>query len=248
MANVKITIPLAGATATIPGAISDNYIIEDSGVMLANYVLTATTPVLSNRVVTVWYKGNLDVTTNNTNIFLFGTDVTQEKLDKDGIFTFSWNGSTWDMLYTPDFEENEIILPNMLTDASRVRHVSITLNYDNAISPQTQTLINPYIGANITKMYIRECTLLDADAEILVAHGVGMLPYLTYSSADNGVTITTNIITDDTLVVPNAMAAGSYSIINVDNTAGSTTSSFWEIGQSGAATTGSIEVIFEFQL
>ncbi len=248
MANVKITIPLAGATATIPGAISDNYIIEDSGVMLANYVLTATTPVSSNRVITVWYKGGLDVTTNNTNIFLFGHDITQERLSIDGIFTFSWNGATWDMIYVPDFEENNIVSTSMLSDEGRVRHLSVTLNYDSTVSPQTQTLINPYIGANITKMYIRECTLLDADAELFIAHGVGFLPYIVYTSATNGVTISTTTITDDTLTVPSEMVAGSYSEIEITNTAGSTTSTFWEISQGGLATTGSIELILVFQV
>ena len=190
MANVVITIPLVGATTTIPGFNQDNYIIEDSGIMLANYVLTATVPVRNNRVITVWYKGNLDITTNNTNIFLFGHDITQEKLDKDGIFTFSWNGATWDMLYSPDFEESSFIQPSKLVAPQTVRTITQIINYDTAVSPMVYTIFNPYPNSLFYNLYVKEVEgLVGGDAEFTFVHNQGgFAPNILFSSGTNGIT------------------------------------------------------------
>ena len=246
MANVKITIPLAGATATIPGAISDNYIIEDSGTMLANYVLTATTPVLSNRVIKVYYKGGLDVTTNNTNIFLFGHDITQEKLNHQGIFTFSWNGATWDMIYVPDFEENFVVSPSKLTYPLKFRTITQIINYDAAISPALYYIINPYGNSMLYEVVIKEIDFIDANAELTIFKTPGNLDPVIYGLGTNGITFSGGGVI--TVPGPGALSPSFYGYVNSNSPIYTSGDPDWYISIGGLATTGRLEVTMRFEL
>lgn len=111
----------------------DLYIINGTTTLLSNAVIG---PDISNGTPYVGlqyeflYQADVDITTNNTHFFVFGTELTQKQCQTQSTITATYNGSGWDVRIMPDFEETDFITASMLDLESKKYVVTAELSWE----------------------------------------------------------------------------------------------------------------------
>jgi hypothetical protein len=230
------TIPSIGGTLTIPGASTDDYVFEGVNTMTNNFVVTYSAPVFMNRLLRIHWKADLDITTNNTHVFLLGHQLTQEMVNKESIFEFFWDGANWLMHYTPNFDSGASITPVSLEDRLNYRNVSVLVDYSN---PYVQSLLMPFEKVEIKKVYMKEITPINGVASIWLDHQNGGLTY--FIPFTNEINCTFNGVE---LEFNNGQTAGTQGVADCAYT--------WNVGDNsilidpGAAPTTATSGLMEF--
>lgn len=241
--NININIPLIGGTTTVGGLNDNHYIMTGSGNLSGNYQFLCSTPVNSNRIMTITWKANLNTTVFSTSIILLGHTITKEQASVNGVFTMYWNGVSWEMDYHPDFNQTQFIIPEKLTLNQQYRTISRIIDYSN---PQTQPIINPFKKDELVKIYISEITPIDNTAAISLIHNMGGIMYwINGTNPLNGVSVVGDEILYASGTTPGNVGTLDFTGKDTDNY-----NLDWtiEIPAGNLATTGLIEVTFLFKL
>ena len=119
MAYIESTYPItltsSGGTITLDSSIPvGEYDITGSATLLASYIITYTGTLNTN----LKYVLNYDATIvlNGNTLTIFGLSLDDNQALQKGIITAKYDGSTWDTVFIPDFENDDIIETRHLID------------------------------------------------------------------------------------------------------------------------------------
>lgn len=130
----SITLNASGGTIALDvTSPTELYILNGMVTLLSNVVIDA--DVSNGAPYTglqyeFLYQAYVDITTNNTHFFVFGTELTQKQCQTQSTITATYNGSGWDVRIMPDFEETGFITADMLDSESKKYTVTAELSWE----------------------------------------------------------------------------------------------------------------------
>ena len=210
--TITLNILLNGTGTEIPSLLTTDpyelYLIQGSTIAIGNYALVPTGTPSLGLTYKFKYKATLDITTNSKTFSLFGTNITQEQLNKNWSAECYYNGTSWDIILDMDFSEAGIISSTNLQS-----NIINTLNLANG-SVTTPKLANLAVtDAKLASDAVTTSKILDANVT-------------TAKIADDAVTtvkvLDSNITTakiNDLAVTTNKLAATSVTNAKVANDA-----------------------------
>lgn len=130
----SITLSASGGTIALDvTSPTELYILNGTVTLLSNITIDAD---ISNGApytglqYEFLYQADVDITTNNTHFFVFGTELTQKQCQTQSTITATYNGSGWDVRIMPDFEETDFITASMLDLESKKYVVTAELSWE----------------------------------------------------------------------------------------------------------------------
>lgn len=116
--TITLNILINGTGTEIPSLLTTDpyelYLIQGTAIAIGNYALVPTGTPSLGLTYKFKYKATLDITTNSKTFSLFGTNITQEQLNKNWSAECYYNGTSWDIILDMDFSESGIISSNNL--------------------------------------------------------------------------------------------------------------------------------------
>lgn len=111
--TITLNILINGTGTEIPSLLTTDpyelYLIQGTAIAIGNYALVPTGTPSLGLTYKFKYKATLDITTNSKTFSLFGTNITQEQLNKNWSAECYYNGTSWDIILDMDFSEAGII-------------------------------------------------------------------------------------------------------------------------------------------
>lgn len=105
MNNEIVNINFSGATYNIlDSQLNINYVIEGTGTLTNDYAIAATGTVYEGR--THYFQVKCNVTLGGNTFKIFGVDVTEENLKREGNIIAVYNGASWDVNIQPSSRPN----------------------------------------------------------------------------------------------------------------------------------------------
>jgi len=151
-------IELAADSGVITLPVSKNigsYLVTGTATLTSNITITSSgTPFVGLKYV-FDYQANIDITTNSTHLFIFGTELTQKQLQTQSTITVIYTGSEWVVKVMPDFENDAFIPQSKLENFYETINVPVSFEtgevtqHINVYLPYKCTIVN--ITATVTK-------------------------------------------------------------------------------------------------
>lgn len=241
--TITLNILLNGTGTEIPSLLTTDpyelYLIQGSTIAIGNYALVPTGTPSLGLTYKFKYKATLDITTNSKTFSLFGTNITQEQLNKNWSAECYYNGTSWDIILDMDFSEAGIIsstnLQANIINSTALANGSVTtpklanLAVTDAKLASDAVITSKILDANVTTAKIADdaiTTVKVLDSNITTAK-INDLAVTTNKLAATSVTNakvannaidTANII--DNAVTNSKLALGTPSSVKIVDAAG----------------------------
>lgn len=161
------------------------------------YIINGTTTLLSNITIDAdvsngapytglqyefLYQAYVDITTNNTHFFVFGTELTQKQCQTQSTITATYNGSSWDVRIMPDFEESGFISNDMLESGPNTKYETLII----PVSFETDEICDNTIffgyDCFLVKAFYTVTKEIEATDDALIQFQSAQSPYAVYDT------------------------------------------------------------------
>lgn len=191
--TADINITAGGGTINLDtSSTTEIYVIKGTATMLSNLVIqpvVTTQPLIEGIEYIFRWQAVLNITTNTTHVFVFGTELLQEQCNKQSTVIATYDGSAWVVRVMPDFEESAFITYNQLASSTinSLKSNTVTSLYE------TITCVTSFEAGETTSTYYN----LPFDCDIL---GYIITTVKAVAGTDDGNINITDVHTNTTVV------------------------------------------------
>ena len=129
----------------------DSFIINGTAIAKGNYNITYSGTPIQGIYFDIFYEGSLNITTNSTSFNILGTPLTQTQLQTRWQASVYYNGSTWVVNISPNFQQAVLGTQNFpINSVPAGALVTNSVNTNNIINQSvTNVKLNPGPSASL---------------------------------------------------------------------------------------------------
>ena len=182
----SITLNASGGTIALDvTSPTELYILNGMVTLLSNVVIDA--DVSNGAPYTglqyeFLYQAYVDITTNNTHFFVFGTELTQKQCQTQSTITATYNGSGWDVRIMPDFEETGFISNDMLESGPSTKYETLIIPVSFEVDEICDNTIFFGYDCHLVKAFYTVTKEIEATDNALIQFKSHQTPYTVYDS------------------------------------------------------------------